>query len=83
MHFYGSNLGPLARGHLGPWDLGLNKLGKGAPGNATYHMHFYGSNLGPLARGHLGPWDLHLNKLGRGALGNATYQISNIWAKWF
>ena len=31
MHFYGLNLGPLARGHLGPWDLGLNKLGKGAP----------------------------------------------------
>ena len=36
MHFYGSNLGPLARDHLGPWDLGLNKLGKGAPSNATY-----------------------------------------------
>ena len=26
------------RGHLGPWDLGLNKLGKGPPGNATYHI---------------------------------------------
>ena len=38
MHLYGSNLGPLARGHLGPWDLGLNKLGKGAPGNATYQI---------------------------------------------
>ena len=38
MHFYGSNLGPLARDHLGPWDLGLNKLGKGAPGNATYQI---------------------------------------------
>ena len=21
MHFYGLNLGPLLRGHLGPWDL--------------------------------------------------------------
>ena len=30
------NLGPLARGHLGPWDLHLNKLGRGALGNATY-----------------------------------------------
>ena len=36
--FYGSNLGPLARDHLGPWDLRLNKLGKGAPGNATYQI---------------------------------------------
>ena len=26
------------RDHLGPWDLGLNKLGKGAPGNATYQI---------------------------------------------
>ena len=32
MHFYGSNLGPLAGG---PWDLHLNKLGRGALGNAT------------------------------------------------
>ena len=23
------------RGHLGSWDLGLNKLGKGPPSNAT------------------------------------------------
>ena len=38
MHFYGSNLGPLARDRLGPWDLGLNKLGNGAPGNATYQI---------------------------------------------
>ena len=38
MHFYGLNLGPLARGHLGPWDLGLNKLGKGPPCNATYQI---------------------------------------------
>ena len=37
-YFYGSNQGPLARGHLGPWDLGLNKLGKGVPGNAIYHI---------------------------------------------
>ena len=29
MYFYGSNLGPLARGHLDPWDLHLYKLGKG------------------------------------------------------
>ena len=36
MHFYGSNLKPLARGHLGPWDLHLNKLGRGALGNCTY-----------------------------------------------
>ena len=38
IYFYGLNLGPLARDHLGPWDLGLNKLGKGAPGNATYQI---------------------------------------------
>ena len=38
MYFYGSNLGPLARGHLGPWDLGLNKLGRSALGNATYQI---------------------------------------------
>ena len=38
IHFYGSNLGPLARGHLGPWDLHLNKLGRGALGNATYQI---------------------------------------------
>ena len=36
MHFFGLNLGPLARGHLGSCDLYLNKLGKGPPGNATY-----------------------------------------------
>ena len=28
VHFHGSNLGPLALGHLGSWDLGLKKLGK-------------------------------------------------------
>ena len=38
MRFYGSNLGPLARGHLGPWDLHLNKLGRGALGNASYQI---------------------------------------------
>ena len=27
---------PLARGHLGPWDLHLIKLGKGPLGNAIY-----------------------------------------------
>ena len=40
MHFYGSNLGPLARGHLGPWDLGLNKLSRGALGNANLGLSF-------------------------------------------
>ena len=29
---------PRTRDHLGPWDLSLNKLGKGAPGNATYQI---------------------------------------------
>ena len=38
MYFYGSNLGPLARGHLGLWDLHLNKLVKGELGNATYQI---------------------------------------------
>ena len=38
VHFYGSNLGPLARDHLGPWDLRLNKLGKGPPSNASYQI---------------------------------------------
>ena len=35
-YFYGSNFGPLVRGHLGPWDLHLNKIGKGLLGNVTY-----------------------------------------------
>ena len=34
MFFFNSNLGP----HLGPMGLGLNKLGKGPPGNATYQI---------------------------------------------
>ena len=34
MYFYGSNLGPLALGYLGPWDH-LYKLGKGPPGQAS------------------------------------------------
>ena len=38
VHFYGSNLGPLVLGHPGPWDLGLNELGKGPPSNATYQI---------------------------------------------
>ena len=38
LYFYGSNLGPPARGHLGPWDLHLNKLDIGALGNATYQI---------------------------------------------
>ena len=36
MYFYCSNLGPTDRGHLAPWDLHLNKIGKGPLGNATY-----------------------------------------------
>ena len=43
MHFYGSNLGPLARGHLGLWDLHLNKLGRGALG--MLHTKFQTSGL--------------------------------------
>ena len=31
-------LGPLARSHIGPWDLHLNKLGKGLLGNDTYYI---------------------------------------------
>ena len=38
MYFYGSNLGPLATGHLGPWDLHLNKFVRGELGNATYEI---------------------------------------------
>ena len=87
MYFYGSNLGPLATGHLGPLDLHLNKFVRGELGNATYQIsnnwpsgsevedfsiYFYDLNLGPLALGHLGPWDLHLNKIGKGPQGNAT-----------
>ena len=36
--FYSSNLGPLATGHLGPWDLHLNKFVRGELGNATYQI---------------------------------------------
>ena len=36
LYFYGLNLGTLSRGHLGPWDLGFNKLGKEPLGNAIY-----------------------------------------------
>ena len=36
--FFGSNLGTLARGHLGPWDLHLNKPVRGELGNATYQI---------------------------------------------
>ena len=35
MHYYDSNIGPLVQGHLESWDVGINKLGKGPPGNAT------------------------------------------------
>ena len=41
VHYHGSNLGPLARGHLGSWDLGLNKLGKGqSMTNQCYKPNF-------------------------------------------
>ena len=36
MYVYGLNLGPLAQDHLGPWNLYLNKLGKGLLRNVTY-----------------------------------------------
>ena len=38
MYFYGLKLGPLARSHLAPWDLHLNKIGKGPLGNAKYQI---------------------------------------------
>ena len=38
MYFFCSNLEPLARGNLGPWDLHLSKLGKRLLGNATYQI---------------------------------------------
>ena len=38
MYFYGLNLQPLPRSHLGPWDLHLNKIGKGSLGNATIQI---------------------------------------------
>ena len=38
MYFYGSNLGPLARGYLGPGDRGLNIFGKRLPGNVKYQI---------------------------------------------
>ena len=82
---------PLARGHLGPWDLGLNKLGKGPPGNATYQIsstwakqfwskdfevYFIFEPKTPPPQGHFRPQGHHSNKLGKGPLRNATYQIS-------
>ena len=89
VHFYGLNLEPLARGHLGPWDLGLNKLGKDH--KAMLHIKFkhmsqavlekkifkYISflNTRPPSQGHFGSQGHHLNILGRDPLGNATYQI--------
>ena len=90
VHFHGSNLGPLARGHLGSWDLGLNKLGKGPPSNATNQISstwakqfwrrrflsiFHFWTQDPPPQGHFGAKGHHLNKLGRGPLSNATYQI--------
>ena len=90
IHFYGSNQRPLAQGHPGPWDLHLNKLGKGQPGNAIYQISsilakqfwrrrflsiFHCWTQDPPWQGHFGPQGHHLNKLGRGPLGNATYQI--------
>ena len=36
--FYGLNLGPLDRSHLGSCDLHLNKVGKAPLGNAIYKI---------------------------------------------
>ena len=45
MYFYGSNLGPpLARGHLEPGDLHMNKLGKDHL--AMLHTKFQASEHG-------------------------------------
>ena len=38
MGFYQSNLGPPGAKPFGPGELGLNKLGKGPLGNATYQI---------------------------------------------
>ena len=38
MYIYDLNLGPPGAGHLGTWDLHLNKLCKGPLGNATYYI---------------------------------------------
>ena len=38
MYFYGLSLQPLPRSHLGPWDLHLNKIGKGPLGNSTIQI---------------------------------------------
>ena len=38
MYFFGSNLRLQAQGHLEPWDLHLNKIGKRPLGNATYQF---------------------------------------------
>ena len=35
MYFYDSKLGSPGGGHRRPWDLRLNKFGKGPPGSAT------------------------------------------------
>ena len=73
-------LDPQEQGHLGPWDLHLNKFGKGLPGNATYlikapkptssgdeylYVHFIFEPKTP-ATGNFQPQGHHLNKLGRG-----------------
>ena len=36
MYSFGSKLGPLDLGHLGPWDLRLNELGERQLGHAIY-----------------------------------------------
>ena len=70
---------PLARGHLGYWDLHLNKLKNRPLGNASYQIfkhldqevlnnkicYFFKciSIFEPLD--HLGSWDLCLNRLGK------------------
>ena len=41
IYFYVRTKDPLARGHLGPWGLHLNKIGKGPLGNL--HIEFQAS----------------------------------------
>ena len=40
MYFYGLNVGPPGGGHLGPWDLGLNKVGKKKTTSQCYIQNF-------------------------------------------
>ena len=49
MYFYGSNLGPLATGHLGPWDI--QTTGPSGSEVEDFSIYFYDLNLGPPATG--------------------------------